>query len=102
MEAGTVHFSAPTADVVTITITLNSGWRFALNPTGEENGVTQYDKNVKVQDYASAPSGNPAPGLFEWWKIVDDGSTSTTIEVPLNNFYGVHVDVEKEVPCPTS
>jgi hypothetical protein len=105
MGAGTVSFSLPSGEegskVVIITIALNAGWRFALNPAGEENGETLYDKNVKVQDYATAPTGNPAPGLFQWWKIVDDGSASTTIEVPLNNFYGVHVDVEKEVPCPT-
>lgn len=95
-EAGTVFFSPAVEGVVTITITLNDGFRFALNPIlGEED---TFDNNVKVQDYAEAPSGNPSPGLFAWKKVAT--SSPTTIEVPLNNFYGVHVDVEREIPCP--
>lgn len=97
MAAGTVSFSAPSAGVVTITITLNAGWRFALEPVGDTEG--EYDNNVKVQDYATAPTGsNPAPGLFAWKKVATE--SPATIEVPVNNFYGVHVDVEREVPCP--
>lgn len=88
MEAGTVAFSAPAGGKVTITVTLNSGWRF--NPDKPEN--------LKVQDYADAPSGNPAPGQFAWKKNCTDSTCS--IEVPLNNYYGVHVDVQREVPCP--
>jgi hypothetical protein len=86
MDAGTVSFSAPSGGMVTITITLNTGWRF-------------YDdgENVKIQDYATAPSGNPAPGLFDH-KGYATGS-SFSIDVPENNFYGVHVDVEWE-DCP--
>jgi hypothetical protein len=84
LDAGTVHLSAPVDDIVTITITLNAGWRFA-----------DVAENVKIQDYYVAPSGNPAPGLFDW-KGYATGSPFE-IEVPLNNFYGVHVDVEQEV-----
>ncbi|MFH1716887.1 MAG: Ig-like domain-containing protein [Planctomycetota bacterium] len=83
MDAGTVHFSAPVDNVVTITITLNAGWRFA-----------DVAENVKIQDYMDAPSGNPSPGLFDW-KGYATGS-SFSIDVPANNFYGVHVDVEWE------
>jgi|GEM_PF-1501591 hypothetical protein len=94
--AGTVSFSAPANGVVTITITLNDGFRFALNPT-EVDGV--YKNNVKVQDYATIPPAvNPAPGLFYWHQVAT--ASPTTIEVPLNKFYGVHVDIERKIPCP--
>lgn len=89
MAAGTVHFSAPDDGDVTITINLSGDWEFA--PVSE---------NVKIQDYASAPSGNPSPGLFE-----HKGTASGTyfsIVVPENNFYGVHADVGYwiETVCP--
>ena len=94
--AGTVNFSVPVAGEVTITITLNPGFRFALNPIlGEED---TFDNNVKVQDYATPPPAvNPAPGLFAWKKVAL--SSPTTIQVPVNNYYGVHVDVERQIPC---
>jgi uncharacterized protein YaiE (UPF0345 family) len=81
MEAGTISFSAVNNGSVTITITLNAGWRF-------KNSA----ENVKVQDYATAPSGNPSPGLF-LWKEYATGSTYS-FDVPANSFYGIHVDVE--------
>jgi len=84
MEAGTVHFSEPDGDgVVTITVTLNSGWRFE-----------DVAENVKIQDYADAPSGNPSPGQFD--HKGDATGSSFSIVVPGNDFYGVHVDVEWE------
>jgi hypothetical protein len=83
MEAGMVHFSAVDGGNVTITITLNDGWRFK-----------DVDENVKIQDYADAPSGNPSPGLFNTKDYAFESPFS--IEVPANNFYGVHVDVEWE------
>lgn len=86
MDAGTVHFSEAVDGYVTITIALNEGWRFA-----------PVDENVKIQDYAEAPSGNPSPGLFDWKGTADTSPFS--IQVPLNNFYGVHVDVQHRVPC---
>jgi hypothetical protein len=83
MEAGTVEFSAAVDGYLEITITLNNGWRF-------------YDaeENVKIQDYESAPSGNPSPGLFAHKFYADENPF--TVSVPANNFYGVHVDVEWE------
>ncbi len=86
LNAGTVAFSAVNNGQVTITITLNSGWRFGL-----------VNENVKIQGYASAPSGNPAPGLFAN-KATATGSPFS-ITVPAANFYGVHVDVDRLVPC---
>lgn len=83
-NAGTVYFSEPCNfdGMVTITIVLGDGFSF-----GEDG-----DEQVKVQDYANAPSGNPAPGQFNWKKaeIIDN---TAIIVVPDNNFYGVHVDV---------
>jgi len=89
MEAGTVHFSAAADGKVTITITLNDGWKFA--DAGE---------NVKIQDYASAPSGNPAPGRFAWKGTAT--SSSFSIDVPENKFYGVHADLLHSVECPVA
>ena len=83
MNAGTVSFSAPVGGMVEITVTLNSGWRFEA-----------VDENVKIQDYAVAPSGHPAPGLFAH-KGTATGSPFS-VWVPQNNFYGVHVNVEWE------
>jgi hypothetical protein len=87
-EAGTVHFSAVDGGKVTITINLTGDWEFAPE-----------DENVKIQDYASAPSGNPSPGLFDHKGTASGQSFS--IEVPANYFYGVHADVGYwvEVPC---
>ena len=90
MNAGTVHFSAVSDGEVTITITLASGWRFAPVP-----------ENVKIQDYATAPSGNPSPGRFKWKGTADSGSNTFSIKVRENAYYGVHVDVEQRVACPT-
>jgi len=90
MEAGTVHFSEAVNEKVTITITLNEGWIFA--PDKEEN--------VKIQDYKTTPpANNPKPGNFKHKGKASEQPFS--IEVPKNNFYGVHVDVEHwvEVAC---
>lgn len=86
LEAGTVTFSERVENLVTITITLNPGWRFK-----------DVEENVSIQDYESAPSGNPSPGQFAWKNNATGSSFS--IEVPANNYYGVHVDVEWE-DCP--
>lgn len=86
-DAGTVHFSAVDGSGnVTITVTLNAGFRF------EDRA-----ENLKVQGYASAPSGNPAPGLFAHKDYAFGSSFSIT--VPAANYYGVHVNVEMSVPC---
>lgn len=81
MEAGTVAFSGVEDGYVTITISLNEGWRFAPVP-----------ENVKIQGYASAPSKTPSPGGFAW-KSTESGDYAEIV-VPASNFYGVHVDVE--------
>lgn len=80
IDVGTVTFSAPDAGNVDVTITLTGGWSFF----GDAD-------NVMVQDYASPPSGNPSPGLFDR-KAIASG-TSHTITVPLNDYYGVHAVV---------
>jgi len=75
--AGTVSFSAAMDGYVTITINLTGGWSLQSVP-----------EPVKIQGYTTAPSGNPAPGLFTTYK-----GTSTTVTVPVYSFYGVHLDV---------
>lgn len=81
MEAGTVHFSAVDDGYVTITITLNAGWRFA-----------DVEENVKVEGYEVPPIRKPKPGKFTW---KDDADTSPyEIVVDAAGYYGVQVDVE--------
>jgi hypothetical protein len=82
--AGTVHFSSPDNGEVTITITLNAGFMFA-----------DQAENVKVENYADAPSGNPNPGDFNDKDFADPLEGTFEIVVPLNDFYGVHVDVDR-------
>ena len=95
IPVGTVNFSEVVDGEVTITIALTGNWIFAEY----EMGVAVED-NIKIQDYVSAPSGNPAPGQFAH-KATAEGQ-SFNITVPANNFYGVHVDVGYwfEVECP--
>jgi hypothetical protein len=89
LDAGTATFSAPVDGKVTITINLNEDFRFADVP-----------ENIKVQDYSNQPPAvNPSPGLFDHKYTTEPGSTSYTITVPANNYYGVHLDVQHRVPC---
>lgn len=84
LDAGTVTFSAPNnLEDVTVTIDLNSGWRFK-----------NYADNVKIQDYDSAPTGNAVPGQFSY-KSKATSSPYSAPPVPENYYYGVHVDVER-------
>ncbi len=79
--AGDVGFSTPVNGKVTITITLKPGWFF--------NNVSD---NVKIQDYTPTPPlRNPSPGQFAWKGYAYKCSFS--MEVPANNYYGVHVDL---------
>jgi hypothetical protein len=87
-KVGLVYFGDCVDGNVDITITLNDGARFAA-----------VKENVKIQDYASAPSGNPKVGQFDHKATVDQGQNQVTLSVPCNNVYGVHVDVEKDI-CP--
>jgi len=84
MDAGTVHFSASESGKVTITITLNDGWRF-------EDAV----ENIKIQDYSRRPRGNPRPDRFDH-KFTASGSQHS-VEIPQNSYYGVNVNVCKPV-----
>jgi hypothetical protein len=86
MNAGQVAFSAASGGNVTITITLNPGWSLAEY----ENSGNPIPEAVKIQGYSSAPSGNPAPGLFTTYK-----GNELVVTVPVSNFYGVHIDVQQ-------
>jgi hypothetical protein len=84
---GTVSFADNGNNTVTITIELNSDGAFQ-----------DVSENVKIQDYASKPSGNPDIGNFAH-KGNASGS-SFEITVPKNNYYGVHVDAARLIECP--
>jgi len=88
IPVGTVNFLAVNGNV-TITVEMSAPWEF--------EAVSQ---NLKVQDYSSAPSGNPSPGRFAHKKACNSVSSTCSIEVPNNNFYGVHVNVGKWFPDP--
>jgi hypothetical protein len=82
---GTANFSAVVNGEVTIEIVLINESEFSDVP-----------ESLKIQDYANAPSGNPAPGQFDWkWNAT--GSTWTAV-VPANNYYGIHIDAIACVP----
>jgi hypothetical protein len=89
IDVGTVSFSAVVDGKVTITVSLTGDWEFE-----------DVAENLKVQDYASAPSGNPEPGLFDHKKDCDAALSFCSIVVPANNFYGVHVNVGQWIPDP--
>lgn len=82
--AGTATLS-PHADGVEIAIELEDGWE--LQPMTSEG--------VKIQGYESTPPAkNPAPGKFTTYK-----GNSLTVVVDEFAFYGIHLDVRKEVDC---
>jgi hypothetical protein len=58
-----------------------------------------YDNNLKVQDYDMAPRKTPSPGSFAWKTRITPGSTEGSIIVPLNSYYGIHLDVAVPVDC---
>jgi hypothetical protein len=94
MVAGEVTFSAPSGGYVEITVNLDNTFIFYYDLNDDEE-----DNNLKVQDYANAPKGNPKVGRFEHKTFIPVGSTLGSITVPVNNYYGVHLDVAYEVPC---
>ncbi|WP_373523159.1 hypothetical protein [Aquiflexum sp.] len=97
LEAGVTLFAGQTMNAGTvklvgeeIIITLNAGFRFAFK-----------DENVKIQHYSAKPAAsNPAPGQF----FTKGNATESPFSIPVPTigvkFYGVHVDVEREVECP--
>ena len=89
IPVGYVDFSAPVDGKINIKVTMNPGWEFE-----------DVAENLKVQDYAKAPSGNPSPGLFAHKKTCDPELNECTITVPQNKFYGVHVNVGQWIPDP--
>ena len=94
LDAGTVYISEPFEGMVEMTIQLNDGFVFYYDPSDDN-----VDDNIKIQDYESAPSGNPKVGLFDWKAQASVGSTSYTLIVPENNYYGIHLDVAVQIPC---
>jgi hypothetical protein len=87
--AGSVIFSD--VDLITgnvlICVSLNPGFRFKA-----------VSDNLKIQGYAIAPSGNPAPGQFP--NKYDANTNPYCVLLPAANFFGIHIDVERVVPCP--
>lgn len=104
IPVGNVTF-IPEISTVKIVIELSGDWIFGINYELDINGNIVIDDmgypirddNVKVQDYDIAPSGNPAPGLFAWKSVGINQYAEIT--VPVNNFYGIHVDVALPVEC---
>lgn len=91
---GTATLEPAGAGYVKITIALTGGAIFYYD-VDDPN----LDDNVKIQGYDKAPSGNPAPGRFAFKAAVPANTTTYTIIVPANNFYGIHLDVAIPVPC---
>jgi hypothetical protein len=88
LEAGIVSFSDVVDGEVMITITLNENWQF-----------DDISGNVKIQGYdEEPPAGNPAPGQFDYHFDAVSSPFTATVEVAA--FYGIHVDLLHEVPCP--
>lgn len=90
INIGTVTFSAPSNNEVTITFDL----------TVDANFDESESENVKIQDYSTAPSGNPDIGLFD--HKGDATGKSFSIIVPQNNYYGVHADILSVESCENS
>lgn len=81
-------YAGKTIYVGTATFTRNGSMAIVINLTGGAILDPTTGEAVKIQGYASAPSGNPAPGLFTTYK----GGLPVPA-VPIFNYYGVHLDV---------
>ena len=81
--AGTATFSAAVNGKVTITLALNDDW-----------ALQDVSNPIKIQNYSVAPTGNPSPGRFAF------KGSSLTVIVPLDKFYGIHLDVKQAIDCP--
>ena len=80
--AGTAHFSRVSEGKVIVTIALTDGWQLAPG-----------NESVKIQGYTKAPKSIPAPGQFTY------KGKELTVEVEASGYYGIHLDVRKEVAC---
>jgi hypothetical protein len=89
-NVGTATISAPD-DGQVIDINLNSPYVFF------QTTLDEYD--LHIQDYAIAPTGNPAPGTFDWNYTINLGETLASVSVPANNYYGIHLKVAPIVEC---
>lgn len=78
--AGWITFSEVINGKVTISIEMINGWE--LQPINESVKIEGSDKNL---------SGNPAPGQFPY------KGQSLVIEVDEYAYYGIHLDVRKEI-----
>ncbi|WP_374960207.1 hypothetical protein [Gilvibacter sp.] len=92
--AGTVTFNDNGDGTVDLDIALEDGFIFYYDMADDSA-----DHNIKIQDYDTSPSGNPSPGLFDHKFTASAGASSMTVTVPMNEFYGIHLDVGAEVPC---
>ena len=89
IPVGQVTFAGLGDGSVRITVGLFANWEFE-----------DVSENLMVQGYATAPSGNPSPGLFADKKGCDSSAATCSIDVPANNFFGVHVNVGTWMPDP--
>jgi hypothetical protein len=87
-DAGDIYMTRSGGNTY-IKVTLASGFRFA--------NVTQ---NLKVQDFAKAPTKYVQPGNFKYKFSVAQGTNTYTAKIPGDTakFYGIHGDVERYVP----
>ena len=72
-----------------IQVTLASGFRFA-----------NVKENLKIQDFAKAPTKYLEPGSFKYKYTLPQSTTTYTATIPGNTapYYGIHASVERFVP----
>jgi hypothetical protein len=89
-EAGSVSFSEIANGNITITISLDTDWSLQV-----DNDGNVLPEAVKIEGYNSIPlAQNPSPGLFTY------KGNSLTITLPAYSYYGIHLDVRKQIVCP--
>jgi hypothetical protein len=81
INIGTVHLGPVVNGMVTMHFELFNAWQFEA-----------VSESLKIQGYATPPSGNPAPGKFAN-KFNATGSVYD-VTVPAANYYGIHLDVQ--------
>ena len=91
-DAGDIYMArtgTTTNPTTTITVTLGSGFRFA-----------NVKENLKIQDFAKAPTKYLDPGSFKYKYTLPQSTTTYTATIPGNTapYYGIHASVERFVP----